>query len=87
MEILYFHQYFSTRDGSNGTRSYEFAKSLTENGHSVTIVCLNSSRSSTGLKEDFVNGIRKGVIDKFNIIEFNLEYSNYQGFYKEALFF
>ena len=38
MHILYLHQYFHTRTGSSGTRSYEFARRLVEKGHTVTLV-------------------------------------------------
>lgn len=38
MHILYVHQYFSTRDGAFGTRSYEFARHLVRSGHQVTMV-------------------------------------------------
>ena len=38
MRVLYLHQFFMTRDGSGGTRSYEFARRLVAAGHEVTIV-------------------------------------------------
>lgn len=38
MRILYLHQFFMTRDGTGGTRSYEFARRLVEAGHEVTMV-------------------------------------------------
>ena len=38
MHILYLHQYFATRNGSTGTRSYEFARHLVGNGHHVTMI-------------------------------------------------
>ncbi|MCH8045126.1 MAG: glycosyltransferase family 4 protein [Planctomycetes bacterium] len=39
MHILYMHQYFITRGGYSGTRSYEFAKYLVGQGHRVTMIC------------------------------------------------
>jgi glycosyltransferase involved in cell wall biosynthesis len=39
MNILYLHQYFCTRGGYSGTRSYEFAKYLVNQGHRVTMIC------------------------------------------------
>ncbi|MBN2592785.1 MAG: glycosyltransferase family 4 protein [Sedimentisphaerales bacterium] len=36
MHILYLHQYFATRKGTTGTRSYEFARYLVGEGHRVT---------------------------------------------------
>ena len=38
MHILYLHQYFATRNGSTGTRSYEFARYLVRKGHRVTMM-------------------------------------------------
>ncbi len=38
INILYLHQYFATRNGSTGTRSYEFARHLVSKGHHVTMM-------------------------------------------------
>ncbi len=38
MRILYLHQYFNTRRGFTGTRSYEFARHLVQKGHQVTMM-------------------------------------------------
>ena len=38
MQILYIHQYFASRKGQTGTRSYEFARRLVGRGHGVTMV-------------------------------------------------
>ena len=38
MNILYLHQYFTTRKGTTGTRSYEFSRYLAGKGHNVTII-------------------------------------------------
>lgn len=38
MHILYLHQYFCPPGGSGGTRSFEIARRLVRNGHSVTMV-------------------------------------------------
>ena len=38
MHILYLHQYFATRKGITGTRSYEFARHLVGKGHRVTMI-------------------------------------------------
>lgn len=38
MRILYLHQFFTTREGTGGTRSYEFARHLVGAGHEVTMV-------------------------------------------------
>jgi glycosyltransferase involved in cell wall biosynthesis len=38
MQILYLHQFFMTREGAGGTRSYEFARRFVERGHGVRMV-------------------------------------------------
>ena len=38
MHILYLHQYFATRKGTTGTRSYEFSRYLVCRGHRVTMM-------------------------------------------------
>jgi glycosyltransferase involved in cell wall biosynthesis len=38
MHILYLHQYFATRKGMTGTRSYEFSRHLVRKGHRVTMI-------------------------------------------------
>ena len=38
MRILYLHQFFITREGVGGTRSYEFARRFVERGHAVRMV-------------------------------------------------
>lgn len=38
MRILYIHQYFASRKGRTGTRSYEFGRYLAGQGHEVTMI-------------------------------------------------
>jgi glycosyltransferase involved in cell wall biosynthesis len=38
VRVLYLHQFFTTREGTGGTRSYEFARHLVGEGHAVTMV-------------------------------------------------
>ena len=52
MRILYLHQFFLTREGSGGTRSYEFARHLVGAGHEVVMVTAGSGETRT------VEGIR-----------------------------
>ncbi len=70
-----------------GTRSYEMAKHLTSVGHSVTIVCGSCSRAQTGLQGDFKNARRDGFVDGIRVIEFQLPYSNKDGFVRRAMTF
>jgi glycosyltransferase involved in cell wall biosynthesis len=55
VRILYLHQFFLTREGSGGTRSYEFARHLVGGGHEVVMVTAGSAGAS-GARE--VDGIR-----------------------------
>ncbi len=87
MKVLYYHQYFSTPAGSNGTRSYELACDLVRHGHHVTMVCLRTDRSVTGLTGDSRNGRRYGFVDGIEVIEFDLPYSNHAGLLERALVF
>ncbi len=84
MKILYFHQHFGTPSGSGGTRSYEFARRLVSNGHSVTLVCGSMALSNTGLTDSFTGGIRCGSVDGIEVIEFNLPYANKHSFIKRS---
>ena len=87
MHILYFHQHFSTPEGSTGTRSYEMSKKLVVNGHKVTIVCGSYAGGHTGIQQPFNGGVRKGTVENIDIIEFDLAYSNSTGFAMRAWFF
>tara|TARA_B100000575_G_scaffold294067_1_gene307838 strand:+ start:15695 stop:16912 length:1218 start_codon:yes stop_codon:yes gene_type:complete len=84
MHILYFHQYFISREGSGGTRSYENAIALVKAGHKVTVIC---GHSKSGLKSDYKNGLRVGIVDGINIIQINTKYSNHQSFPRRAASF
>jgi len=87
MKIIYFHQHFSTPKGSAGIRSYEMARRLVARGHQVTMVCGSYGGGETGLSQIFQRGRRCGTIDGIDIIEFELAYSNSDGFVKRAMTF
>src|SRR5690606_14353347 len=84
MRILYIHQHFSTRQGSTGTRSYEFARRLVARGHSVTMVCGAYGGGSTGLTGSYRRGARRGTVGGIDVIEFELPYSNSDRFFKRT---
>ena len=87
MKVLYFHQHFSTPSGSGGIRSYGMSRHLIERGHQVTIVCGSYFGSHTGLKSNFKNGKRQGIIDGIKVIELDLPLSNSNGFLKRIYIF
>ena len=87
MKVIYFHQHFSTPKGSAGIRSYEMARRLLARGHQVTMVCGSYGGGETGLAQPFENGSRRGTVDGIDIIEFDLAYSNVDGFLKRGMTF
>jgi glycosyltransferase involved in cell wall biosynthesis len=58
VRILYLHQFFVTREGTGGTRSYEFARHLVAAGHEVTMVTAGSGGGRGLTSERDVDGIR-----------------------------
>jgi glycosyltransferase involved in cell wall biosynthesis len=61
VRILYLHQFFVTRDGVGGTRSYEFARRFVERGHGVRMVTAGQdSRTVDGIE---VVGVRGAYSD------------------------
>jgi glycosyltransferase involved in cell wall biosynthesis len=77
VNVLYFHQYFTTPNGAGGTRSYEQALALARRGHQVMIVCGRTQGSTSGITGQFRNGVRRGLFNNLEIIEFDLPYSNH----------
>lgn len=72
MRILYLHQYFVTRAGIGGTRSYEFARYLVKQGHQVTMVTA-SSRSATSANRL----VTTRAVDGIDVVEVRAGYSDY----------
>jgi glycosyltransferase involved in cell wall biosynthesis len=87
MKILYYHQHFCIPEGAGGTRSYEFARRLVQNGHSVVMVCGSHATAKTGLDGPFIRGRREGLVEGIRVIEFNIPYSNKDNFLKRSLLF
>jgi glycosyltransferase involved in cell wall biosynthesis len=64
VRILYLHQFFVTREGTGGTRSYEFARHLVASGHEVTMVTAASGPASDRVVDGIrVVGVRGGYGD------------------------
>jgi glycosyltransferase involved in cell wall biosynthesis len=61
MRILYLHQFFITRAGVGGTRSYEFARRFAAHGHRVRMVTAGGGRRA--LEGVEVVGVRGGYAD------------------------
>ncbi len=58
MRILYLHQFFKTREGAGGTRSYELARHLVSSGHEVVIVTAAAGASPV-----------RRTVDGFDVVE------------------
>jgi glycosyltransferase involved in cell wall biosynthesis len=84
MKILYFHQHFTTPNGAGGIRSYEFAKSLLSNGHSVTIVCGEHVKLNL---PSVTRNICRGYIEGIDIIQINYPYSNKDNLFRRTITF
>lgn len=87
MRVLYFHQHFTTPDGSGGIRSYEFAQALLKRGHQVTMVCGRNDRAGLDLPWDARRGWHRGEVAGIDVIALPLEYSNRDGLAKRAWLF
>ena len=87
MKILYFHQHFTTPQGVVGVRSYQMARALVAHGHQVVMVCGSYNGGVTGITGPFKRGRRRGVVNGINVIEFDLSYSNRDGFAKRTATF
>jgi glycosyltransferase involved in cell wall biosynthesis len=61
MRILYLHQFFITREGVGGTRSYEFARRFAARGHGVRMVTAGAGRRAVDGIE--VVGVRGAYSD------------------------
>lgn len=84
MKICYLHQHFTTPKGSGGTRSYEMARRLVDEGHDVTMICGAYGGGHTGLSGPFKGNERCGIVEGISVIEFDLRYSNADGFLKRV---
>jgi glycosyltransferase involved in cell wall biosynthesis len=63
MRILYLHQFFVTRAGVGGTRSYEFARRFVERGHAVRMVTAVDSEAAGTVEGIEVVGVRGAYSD------------------------
>lgn len=87
MRVLYFHQHFTTPDGSGGTRSFEFACALVARGHRVTMVCGANRQSGLDLPFDSTRKWSRGTLGGIDVIALPLPYSNRDGLFKRTSVF
>jgi glycosyltransferase involved in cell wall biosynthesis len=85
VKILYLHQHFSTREGSGGTRSYEFARLLQQHGHEITVLCGNSDGS--GLASYTGSLIEERNLDGITTIQLNVPYNQHMSYLRRIAAF
>jgi glycosyltransferase involved in cell wall biosynthesis len=78
LRILYLHQHFSTPAGATATRAYNHAAALAAAGHAVTLACGRYAGAVTGLSGPFARGRRSGLVDGFEVVEFDIPCGNAQ---------
>lgn len=71
MHILYLHQYFRTRSDVGGTRSYEFARYMVDQGHRVTMVT-----AQDGAAWDEADYMRRRSVDGIDVVEIRAGYAD-----------
>ena len=77
MRIMYLHQYFITRSGVGGTRSYEFARYMVKQGHEVVMVTAADSSSATSASASGTVNHRQ--IDGIEVVEIQAGHRDYMG--------
>jgi glycosyltransferase involved in cell wall biosynthesis len=77
VRILYLHQFFTTREGTGGTRSYEFARHLVGEGHGVTMVTAADSPARSGIRARARNGPSHREVDGIDVVEVRGASSDY----------
>ena len=87
MKVLYLHQHFTTPEGTGGTRSYEIAKRLCKEGHSVTVVCGMSSKLPSTIANRNEAEHRVIEVDGVKILSMALPYSNKDSIFRRSLTF
>ncbi len=63
------------------------ARRLLQRGHSVLMVCGSSGQGQTGISTPFEKGMRRGFVDGIEVVEFDIAYSNGDGFVKRTASF
>ena len=77
MNVLYIHQYFCTRAGRSGTRSYEFARFLVQQGHKVTMLTSDSDLSDVRVPEG--RSQARFSVDGIDVVAVRAPYSQHLG--------
>ena len=84
MNVLYLHQYFVEPTGSGGTRSYEFARRLVEDGHQVRMV---TSTAMLGDERRSGASVERFQVDGIDVVAIDVAYGNRMGTARRLLAF
>jgi len=85
VKILYLHQHFVTREGSAGTRSYEFARLLRQRGHEVTILCGKSEHWGLAHRPGKLMEVHE--LEGLKILQLNVPYGQKMSYLRRMLAF
>ena len=77
MHILYLHQFFMTREGAGGTRSYEFARRFVERGHGVRMVAAREAMAAHWAPPDACRTAASRTIEGIEVVGVCGAYSDY----------
>jgi glycosyltransferase involved in cell wall biosynthesis len=77
LRILYLHQFFVTREGSGGTRSYEFARRFVERGHAVRMVTARESMAAHRAPPGAGRTASRSDVDGIEVVGVRGAYSDY----------
>ncbi len=86
MRIIYIHQYFTTPDLGGATRSYEFARYLSEKGNEVTIIC-GSSKLEKNKYFKFNRFLNLIHIENINLLVVKDKYSHFLSYTRRVISF
>lgn len=79
MNILYINQYFSTPNGTNVTRAYEFSRLWMARGHKVTVLTTTANLVSEDLRNATGVFFKKLNVEGINVLAFSIPYRQKMG--------
>ena len=84
MHILYLHQYFATRKGSTGTRSYEFARRWVAAGHRVTVLTSLAQLTESDVRVRPWRLVTRFEVDGIDVVALHVKYRQRMGFLRRV---
>jgi glycosyltransferase involved in cell wall biosynthesis len=86
MHIAYIHQYFTTRFGSSGTRSYEFARRWVRAGHHVTVITSAAQLQKEELSraKNIKRGLKKLCVEGIEVLAMEIPYHQSMDYSRRA---